>query len=395
MHPFQQIAQRIKENIVQKEVKNEKVLFQGGEYSAFPLIEDNFIVLDDNLKSKNASLSPSLSQQKIAFIDGGNAELLKTPGFSLQFIRVAACVFQANKSITMEQYEYYVLISAVENENDIYYEVDYFSSENNQRQSNGKMNETINEKILPRKEDLCYYSYDKTIVTGVDRGEISKMGEICRKFSELLLAKKIAQELQENDLVVLDNSLKSYYTNEEIYWQQLFTVVTARKMILAGLTKTTTLLTDKGNSVISVLHLLSEKKQLQDKCWYYYPVVSITKAIDGQLDKHLQFDKHPAEILFVKLHKLANYIFKLEIYNQSFRAENLQLLLSMLQLQANDAFFVGYPYGLVKVDQFARVSNKEKEYLQVLFMANAGQNYAFIKQALSASNAHGILDGKS
>ncbi|MBI5393626.1 hypothetical protein HZA96_07205 [Candidatus Woesearchaeota archaeon] len=320
-------------------------------------------------------------KRKIAYIDGGNAEIIRSADISLQFIRLCGVIIRENKTIKIIKYEYYVLITTnhqkdneMNNKKDnIYYDVEFHLNENNKNNNDTK-------NILPRKEHLHYHSFDKTIISGNERGEISKIGEICRKFSEILLARDIALQLEQNDIIILDNSLETYYTNEQLYWNELFEIIKKKEIILAGLTKTTTLLTKRGHSIISVLHAMSKK--IDYNCWCYYQ-----KECAKQ---------NTIQMLFVKLHLLSQYIFRIEVYNylETNLESNLRILLSELVSQSKDAFFPGYPYGLVQADNFARISNKEKEQLHLQFRIINGKNFNLINESTSALNAHGILDRK-
>ena len=93
---YEKIVSKINE-IVSKECKNVFL----GQGKTIPISEDNFHEIDKNDSSN-----------KIVFIDGGDAELLKAVNFSLQTIRVAGVVFQNNKKIKAEKKEFFVLIHA-------------------------------------------------------------------------------------------------------------------------------------------------------------------------------------------------------------------------------------------------------------------------------------------
>ena len=70
------------------------------ESETVEISKDNFHAIED-LDLKN----------KIAFIDGGNAEILKAANFSLQFIRVYYTIYSGNKRIENKKYEFYLLMS--------------------------------------------------------------------------------------------------------------------------------------------------------------------------------------------------------------------------------------------------------------------------------------------
>ena len=126
---------------------------------------------------------------------------------------------------------------------------------------------------------------------------------------------------------------------------------------VVGLSKTTQLLTNSGDSAVAVLAGLGKGR------WYY----------DSK-----------SEISFVRLHEKSNYVFRMDVFD--FR--KIKEIAGMLARYATDPVFLGYPYGLVEADRFARVSNEEKEYLKTLFLAEAGD----LGRYLRSQDAHSVLD---
>jgi NurA-like 5'-3' nuclease len=128
-------------------------------------------------------------------------------------------------------------------------------------------------------------------------------------------------------------------------------------------------LTDKGSSFIG---LISEMQPNYN--WSYYPVA--------------EFKDSKYDILFSKLSKRSNYIFRIDINH----INKINDVLSLLMKNSNDPIFLGYPYGLVEADKFARVSNKELELLKTKFMIKAGKDWKSINNLLKTKDSHGILD---
>src|SRR3989338_977150 len=63
---------------------------------------------------------------RIAFVDGGNAEILSAANFSLSFVRVYTCTFDNSKKVSAKRKEFYVLTNA-EFDDDIIYKTEIFS----------------------------------------------------------------------------------------------------------------------------------------------------------------------------------------------------------------------------------------------------------------------------
>lgn len=328
-------------------------------YFPKPISKDNFHVI--------STQESSINNAKLCFIDGGSAELLRAPNFSLFFIRVYANISLENKTINDKKVEFYCLAKTKIKDEKIFYDVCLFN-----------LSSTDNNQFLPDKIDLELFSFDKTIVMGENRAEISKLGDIARRFAEIKLATGIIPELDTGDIIVLDGNLRATYTNENKYLDALYKKANEKQVIISALCKTSNLLTEKGNNMITVLNHLSPQG-----LWYYYPIMEINEP------------KHNAEIMFVKLNLSSEYIFRFEICKQQFNINNLNPLLDLFVKNSNDYSFPGYPYGLIKADELARISNQEKHYLKSKILFNLKhQDQKNINSCLKALDAHDVLDGK-
>jgi hypothetical protein len=328
-----------------KSKDNETISFNMQGYTPLPIDKKNF----HQIESKETS-------RKIAFIDGGNIEIVKAPNLSLQFVRVYCCIMQDNKKIFSKKNEFYILVRAINKESKIHYETELFP---------------VTGEILIDKKDLSLSNEDETIKQGINNATITVIGEIARKFSEIALAKEIVNELNEQDLIVLDGSLQATVTNQKRYLNLLYDVAEQKKVIVSALAKTSRLFTTSGNSIIGLLSDIAPKKS-----WSFHPIVEINN------------ENHKAEMFFVKLHDKSNYIFRFEIHNPN----NTEEILSTLANNSRDFTFPGYPYGLILADKFARVSNNEREYFQTLLQVKAKYLWKKIEKHTNAINAHSVLD---
>ncbi|MBU1005427.1 MAG: DNA double-strand break repair nuclease NurA [Nanoarchaeota archaeon] len=306
-------------------------------------------------KDKFHNIKETSSNSKIAFIDGGNSELLKAPNFSLQLIRTYYTVYQNNKRISSKKKEFYILISASNNENNITYKTEFFNS---------------------KKDKIEFDSFDETIRPGNHRISISSIGNAIRRFAELEVAKDITNELSQNDIIVLDGDLNESITNEKHYFEELYQKAIEKSITICALSKTSELFTEKGNALIPVLNNIAPIGE-----WYYFPLVKIKNQA------------HKSDIYIIKLNKSSNYIFKLEVFNQI--KYNIDNILKTLKNNSKDPVFLGYPYGLIEADKFARISNRETEHIKTIFLAKLGKDNQKIAQYLNTLNTHTILDSIS
>ena len=309
-----------------------------------------------NIDKKNFhDIKDADSKKKIAFIDGGNAEIIRAANLSLSAVRVYYNVFSDNKKISSKKYELFVLLSAFNKDGKISYKTELFNNE-----------------IGLDKNDLVFDSFDATLKTGAHRVVISKIGDAARKFAELKAVERVIDELDKGDIAVMDRDLQASVTNEAKYFDLIYKKADEKGVIITGLCKSSNLLTNNGNPVNALLGLIGEKKS-----WFYYPVAEIKN------------ENHKAEMFFVKLHEKSRHVLRFEVYNK--QKDNFEDVLGLLKKNSRDPIFLGYPYGLIDADKHARVSNQEKEYQKTVFLAKMGKR---LDGHLMAT-AHEILDNIS
>ncbi|MBI2666344.1 hypothetical protein HYX13_01900 [Candidatus Woesearchaeota archaeon] len=277
----------------------------------------------------------------IAFIDGGQAELIVAGNFCVSFIRVAALIMQGEKKILQEKKEFFLLTTAKSHKEEIWYESKIFSEQIDISVPTNQDSFFLNE------QDLFVSSQDPSLKSGTERAPITRVAGMARRFAELFLAAQVAKNA---DFLLLDGTLEKTYSQEEKYLQQLPKNSNA-------LAKSSSLFTTSGNGPSLFL-----QQNGPSGCWNYQVKENIS---------------------FVKLHEKAKHVF---------RFEGTPELLPFLLPGCTDATFLGYPYGLILADQLARVSNEEKKSLQMRFMLD--KENKDILEYLTTSNAHDILDGK-
>jgi hypothetical protein len=325
----------IVEKIIEKtkSIEKDSVLLDSNDSTSFEIKQENFLDI------------PKLDSEKtIAFVDGGNLEILKTPSLSLFFNRIYYTTYKKNKRCNNKLYEFFSLISAEGRENRVSFNCDCIFTKNK----------------LPVKE-FYFDSFDLSLVKGGKRAEISSVGDAVRRIAELSAAKEI-----DADFVVLDGTLEAVYPHEK-------EIFDSTKTPLFGLSKTTSLLTKGGSSAVAALSGFERKQE-----WVYYL---------GRANEK----KHNADLYFLKLNKKSDYILRFEAN----KIEHVNEVFSLLAENSKDPIFLGYPYGLIEADMFARVSKKEKEALQLQLMVLLGREGEKIKPYLNALNAHDILDSIS
>ncbi len=311
------ISEEIK-NIISSYNSQDKLFFKN---NIIDLNKNNFIGINpDNSKS-------------VTFIDGGQAEIINSGNFSLNFIKIAAVKFKDNKKEGFIKNEFYLLTYAKNHNNDLYYYSKIFTLNNNQK--------------LIQENLLTISSNDKTIKEGINRAPIQKVTNMARRFAELNLAKQLSQQ-NYSDHILLDGTLEPSFNGEEEIIQSL-------PKNISSLAKSSSLFTEDGGNPNNIFSKIGP-----EEIWYYH----ITNNIS-----------------FVKLHNKSKHVFRFEGNNE---------ILKYLISQSQDPIFLGYPYGLIFVDRMARVTNQEKDSLRMSFLLNKKNKE--IAEHLNSNNAHDILD---
>jgi len=329
--------------IAKEEYSEEKIVFGKRGYNSFVINKNNF-----------EEVYWSDERKRIAFVDGGNCEIIGSTNFSVQLIRVYCCVFESNKKIDEIKNEFFVLAdSFVENE-DVFYKIN----------------------VYPLKGDFVIDNFsinsmDSNISEGGKRAKIAKTGEIARRIAEIRAAEMVVG-LGRCDAVVMDGTL-GCDLGENKYLDKLYEKGLIKDTAICALAKTTNLFTDKGNNALSSVARLGE-----DGVWSCNNFVDIENA------------EHKADMSIVKLNDRSKHCFRFEIFKK--QKEHKKSVLGCLLDNCRDISFPGYPYGLILADKFARVSNKEKEYLQNILLLQDKEQIKQIIEETRTNDSHRILD---
>jgi hypothetical protein len=342
--------------------------FGDERYTAFDLSTEHFFPLPKRT-----------SNGKIAFVDGGSAELLSAPNFTVGFIRVYFGLFKGDQRIEPtnlpSRIDFFILCYSTIKSNHITYKTEIFPVKEEWKE------------FLPHIDDLEFNSFDQTLMSGNQRVAINRILDVARSFSEWHFAKFIIQnELEKGDIIVRDGSLQTYVTNESKYANETYEAAMKKGVYFTAISKTSTLFTDTGQPLFASIQLLSESSALKDSAWYYHPIVAITHP------------DHKAEMFAVKLHKNSDYVFRFEVLRDQVTKHNLgevELIISSLSTNSRDVGFPGYPYGLIDADKFARVSMTEKTAYEFQFRAilsSQKEIWEKISKFVRASDAHEVLN---
>ncbi|MEN6330322.1 MAG: DNA double-strand break repair nuclease NurA [Methanobacteriaceae archaeon] len=318
----------------------------------------------------------------MAFIDGGNQEIIHAPNFSLQVNRVYFNLFQGKERVTPVsdipvKMEFLSLTTSYfnEDEGDIAYETSIFPS--------------IPEfsDYLPSEKDLSFTSGTRASFYGATRYDMERVASIARRFAEWSLSKHIIEnELEENDLMIRDGSLQISFANEDKYSEDAFDAAKRKKAIFTGLSKTSHLTTDGNSSLLGSIQRFAEESGIDNVAWCYCPVGRCSSK------------EYRALITAVRLNSDSQHVFRFEVLKeqaQQIKKEGIISVVEAIAANSVDLCFPGYPYGLIDADLQARVREDEMGIYETRILSEISKRPEMLQKVqaeMRAVDGHEILN---
>lgn len=284
--------------------------------------------------------------RSIAFIDGGNNTIVESASFCLQAARVYHTVYSGNRRKSSSKKDFFVFASSSKKRVDV-------------------------EVVGIDEEFSGFDALDSTLALDRHRVSPSAAANACRKLAELRHALAVVDELGEGDVVVLDRDLQPAVTGEREILDKLYEKAGKKNVVVCGIAKTTKLLTDTGSSAAAAVSAKAPGNE------WYCPVAEGSNA----------------RVYFIKLNRESRYVFRFDVCEK--HEGSAEKALSLLKQNSKDPVFLGYPYGMIEADRFARVSSEEAEYMKVRIMAKAGRKSKEILECMKSVDAHSVLDSIS
>ncbi|MCX8173258.1 MAG: DNA double-strand break repair nuclease NurA [Thermoplasmata archaeon] len=305
-------------------------------------------------------------QKKIVCVDGGNLEILSTPGFSISVIRVAGIAFKGferAKNRFPQRVECFCIVKTVFEGKEKKFQISYFPVKEEHAE------------FLPGGYTLSTEPGRIEALWELNLKPLSAISNHARKYAEWFYLKRILEFLEEGDVVLRDGIFQVSDEIEAGIAKEIFEKARNRKVGLAALAKTTSLLTDTGMPVVQVLQTLADQWQIEAP-WYYFPVAE-------NLDPDVN-----ADIYFVKFCNSMDYAFRFEVMRQTL--PDPFPLLTFLHAHSQNCIFPGYPYILVAADKIARVEQKEGKPLYLRLLSLLGKDRR-IRRAIKSLDAHEMI----
>lgn len=355
-----EIISKLDAQIAESSSRAGSVFFADQAITTFPITKEAFQRID---------YVPS--NRKIAFVDGGNLEIIGAPNFSVQFNRVFACVWKNNEreNLKIPLVEFFSAIYSSFADGGISYETIIVPS---------KSEHTI---FLPDALDLSFSSMDRSVMIGTQQADTTVVASIARNFAEWKFASIVAELLDKDDIIVMDGSLQTNFKNEGKYFSKLEETTQKREVLLTSLAKTSKLFTTAGLSLLGSISEHADREKIDGE--WYVPI--------------FESPKHHVYGVVVKLKGISDWVFRLDLQRDQYKSLNkaeFNEILSVLCSNASDPVFPGYPFGSIVADQYSRVSENEVNYYRpILYSQISGLNKQNkFKHHIRAGDAHNILN---
>ncbi|HIG98767.1 TPA: DNA double-strand break repair nuclease NurA [Candidatus Woesearchaeota archaeon] len=309
-------------------------LLNGKEYSLYPLEKEGWKPIGDSTGNANA-----------AFVDGGNACIVKAPAAELHRVRTAVAITRGKRLVKVEKQEGFVLATA---------EI-----------ADGR--ESYTARILPEpgKEASSTLRFGAGEITS--QTPLTKAAEATRKTMEIAAALQALKHLK-GGFLLLDGTLEALTGKEKECVTNLALAAAGNGVVHGSVAKTCSILASNGDSLIGAADSVS----------------------GGEAGYILVAERrHREAVAIARLNRSSQHLFRIEAPTH----EHLKKLLPELKAQSNDLAFPGYPYGLIMADRFARVSNNEADITRAKIRATADAGMKKLLKQEKALDAHGILDG--
>ena len=208
--------------------------------------------------------------RKLGFVDGGTSSILSGADFNISLSRIAGVTFENNK------------VRNLVNTPEV---IEFYSATIIQPISDGKMAYITH--LFPRETKFIDFLPKEEIIIPIDEvrmmmgfrfmPNIEIFGGVAMRFAEWSYAMKfIENELVSEDIFIRDGSLQTGYKNEILLVKDLYSVAEKKNVYVTGLSKSCRLITKKGDSLISLIDIVGNKKFTEEE-WYYHPIYKNTE----------------------------------------------------------------------------------------------------------------------
>ncbi|MGC9061074.1 MAG: DNA double-strand break repair nuclease NurA [Thermoplasmata archaeon] len=329
--------------------------FGSGDYVPIEFHHENF--------HKIPKINLEENDIRMVAVDGGNHEIISTPGISVSLIRVSAIGFRGKKREKLQlpgRIEVFCIAKSELESGKIKYCAEYFPASS--------------EECFLRECKIGSENFE-----GIERvldfnlRPLSVVSGIARKYAEWFYIERLLNELGDGDVIIKDGVFQYSDDFEAEIGAQVCEKALKKGITVTGLAKTTTLITTTGLPLPLAIQALADKYCIASP-WYYFPLVAC--------------QNQKSDIYLAKFHENSEYIFRFDVMQNTLR-HSVETILGILRGMSANCIFPGYPYNLLLADKMARVEEKECKSLYYRFLSTSKNRR--IQIAMRALDAHDII----
>ena len=360
------------------------MVFAGASQRRYTITRDHFAEIPDTAEPR-----------RIAFVDGGNALLAEAPAFLIGMNRVYYSLFRGNerqRPALRPRMEFFSCLTA--------------------GTSAGRATAPAALRRSPSRPAAdappaarCLYSVKLFAHAPGDRSrlppdddlriteeDIKKQGTsragllgVPRKMAEWAVADSVVDsELAAGDMLVMDGTLQSGSGRESGFAARVYKRAVRKGVVVCGLAKTTTLTTVDNRPLVHRASEVATAAGLGAKRWF----VRIGERATAN---------DMAYTFIVRLHEKSAYAFRFGILAEQYWAmgkDAVESVMASVAANSRDIAMLGYPYGAIDADRFAKVRMREasmyRNMLDAGLMGRPGG--ADIAAQVRSMSAHQVLN---
>ncbi|MDH4222847.1 MAG: DNA double-strand break repair nuclease NurA [candidate division Zixibacteria bacterium] len=288
--------------------------------------EKELLLLDKDLNQLSFIPIPEMPfEGRIAAVDGGSATVLRTRSFLIGIFRAGYVIFQKGRRIKDKFLPLQMEIISLEN-----------------------------------KQEKYLNAYQKLVgKPPTEVPELDKLLDRLRLFAEWRLVKELLVELEKEDVILVDGSLRASIVPPYELLLEVSQAASREKIHLIGVTKTSTLYWGKKSPLIPMVVKTSEILCPKSRWFCRLSDVDLT----------LKNPNWFGTIYVSKLKASSDYAFRVDV--NRFDPAEPQMIFSCLSYISSDPAFPGYPYPLAAAHNRVRIPGSEVEDIKYRLQSKA------------------------
>lgn len=314
------------------------------------------------------------SKETFFFIDGGVSTLFESNSCYVFKIKIACVKFEGNNLIGREEHNFH-LVSYIKREDKLRIKNKVFTSDQTKKLFDIDLEQFSNQD-----------QFDKEYYDLSDFSNLPNSGPMVMKILEWTYIRNLSKQ---NAIIVKDGAFEIKHKIELDIVKEFNT-----KSSICGISKNSNFIDQNGFSLSTRLLKMEliESELREDQLKANQNKIILSDCFGYQDILSDNFDS--IKIHLVKLNKNSPAYFRLDLLakkNQNNNTKNFEFI-QKLAFNSHDNAIIGYPYGLVLVDQLARVSNKDAEYERIKLLYSDKELKDLLEGLSYNNNFHSILD---